>query len=333
VTYLNTRGEHQLFLRNINAPYPGTFVFGDPTKPGIVPYPGAGNIYQYSSEGIFRQNQLITNVRINTGARLSLFGYYTLNYSNSNLGSGGGGAGANFISNQYNPMADYGRSSFDVRHRAFFGGTLSMPYAVRLSPFLLVASGAPYDITTGTDLNGDSIFNDRPVLAATAICPAKTGLGANIVCTPLGTFNTLPAPGQALIPVNSATGPTLFTLNVRLTKTFGLGRETKGGGSADGPGYGGGRRGGPPGGGLGPGGLSGAARPSGGMFGMGGVTNRRYNLTFGVSARNVLNRVNLASPVGNLASPLFAESIALAGGPYSSSGASRRIDLQVLFSF
>jgi len=70
----------------------------------------------------------------------------------------------------------------------------------------------------------------------------------------------------------------------------------------------------------------------GGIFG-GATTDRRHNLTLSVSARNVLNRVNLAPPVGDLSSPLFDQSIALAGGPYSSAGANRRIDLQVLFSF
>jgi hypothetical protein len=66
---------------------------------------------------------------------------------------------------------------------------------------------------------------------------------------------------------------------------------------------------------------------------MGAATNRRYNLTFSVSARNILNRVNLAPPIGNLSSPLFGESNALAPGPYSFGSATRRIDLQVLFSF
>jgi hypothetical protein len=124
-------------------------------------------------------------------------------------------------------------------------------------------------------------------------------------------------------------------LNFRLQRTFGFGRETKGPTGTQGQGGGGGRRGGgPPGGGLGPGGLTGGGGGrGGGPFGMGGTTNRRYNLTFGVSARNLLNRVNLAPPVGTLTSPQFAQSIALAGGPYSSEEAVRRIDLQVLFSF
>ena len=317
LTYLHSQGEHQLFIRNINAPFSNS----------VRPLGGTDNIYQYDSEGIFRQNQLIANARINAG-RLSLFGSYTLNYANSDLGTGGS---PGFLANQYDPMADYGRSTFDVRHKVFMGGTLALPYAFRLNPFMLIASGQPYDLTTGTDWNGDSIFNDRPTVVSTAVCPSKVAQGA-IVCTPLGTFNTAPSPGEALVPINSATGPTLFTLNLRLSKTFGFGRENKGGSASGQGGPGGGHGGrGFPGGGLGPGGLSGGGR--GGMFGMGPATDRRFNLTFTVSARNVLNRVNLSTPVGELSSPLFAQSNALAGGPYSSAGASRRIDLQVLFSF
>lgn len=335
ITYLNSRGEHQLFLRNINAPLPGTFDPNDPGS-GVRPLGGNGNIYQYDSEGIFRQNQLIVNARFSVGTRVSLFGFYSLNYSNSDLGTGGGGAGASFLTNQYDPMADYGRSSFDVRHRGLIAGTFSFPYAVRLSPFMLITAGSPFDITAGQDLNGDSIFNDRPGMVSSVTCAQTTSQPAtpSILCTPLGTFNALPIAGEAIVPVNSATGPTLFTLNLRLSKTFGFGKETRGG-TSDSGGGGGGRGGrgggGGPGGGLGGRGLSGGG--GGGMFGGGATTDRRYNLTFTVSARNVLNHANLAAPVGSLSSPLFGESNQLAGGPYSSAGANRRIDLQMLFSF
>ncbi|MGH9499616.1 MAG: carboxypeptidase regulatory-like domain-containing protein [Terriglobales bacterium] len=330
VTYLNSRGEHQLFLRNINAPLPGTF---DPNNPGsgVRPLGGTDNIYQYDSEGVFRQNQLIVNARFSLGAKVSVFGFYSLNYSNSDLGTGGGEAGANFLTNQYDPMADYGRSAFDVRHRGLIAGSFAFPYAIRLSPFMLITSGSPFDITAGQDLNGDSIFNDRPGLVSTASCAQVVNQSSSILCTPLGTFNTLPSVGEKIVPVNSGTGPTRFTLNLRLSKTFGFGKETKGGTPDFGGSGGHGGRGGPPGGGLGGRGLSGGGGGRG-MFG-GANTDRRYNLTFTVSARNVLNRVNLAAPVGSLSSPLFGESNQLAGGPYSSSGANRRIDLQMLFSF
>jgi hypothetical protein len=69
------------------------------------------------------------------------------------------------------------------------------------------------------------------------------------------------------------------------------------------------------------------------MFGGGGASNNRYSLTFSVNARNVFNNVNVSNPIGNLSSPLFGESNALAGGPFSSSTANRRIDLQLSFSF
>jgi TonB dependent receptor len=345
VTYVNSSGQHQLFLRNANAPLPGTF---DPSVPGsgVRPFGGTENIYQYDSEGIYRQNQVIANFRVSTGSRVSLFGVYTLNYANSDLGSGagsGGGAGfatggatatPNFLTNQYDPMADYGGSTFDVRDRSFLGGTIALPYNFRLSPFMIVSSGVPYDIVLGQDLNGDSIFNDRPAFVSHTSCPTLTPQPANkaILCTPLGTFNSVPTAGETLVPVNSETGPTLFTLNFRLQKTFGFGPEIKGPSSSQDGGYHGHHGGGPPGGGLGPGGLTGGGGGHGGFFSAGN-TNRRYNLTFGVSARNALNRVNLATPVGTLSSPLFAQSIGLAGGPYSSEGAVRRIDLQMIFSF
>ena len=334
ITYLNSRGEHQFFLNNINAPANGIVV------------PGTPNIYQYNSGGIFRQNQLITNFRVNAGAKLSLFGFYTLNYANSDLGSGSpatatGVAGFTsgtslsnpmFISDQSDPMADYGRASFDVHHRAVLGGTIGLPKAFRLNPFMLVSSGQPYNVTLGQNVNGDSIFNNRPGFVLPAACNPVT------VPTRLGTFQQ-PSPGTLCpsytpIPINYGNGPTLFTLNLRLSKTFGFGKEQ--GGPSAGPGGpggpGGGHSHGGPGGGLGGRGLSGGGG-GGGPFGLGATTNRRYNLTFSVAARNVLNRVNLASPVGNLDSPLFAQSNALAPGPFSSGSANRRIDLQVLFSF
>jgi len=339
VTYLNSRGEHQLFLRNANAPLPGTYNPSDPTS-GVRPFGGTTNIYQYSSEGVYRQNQMIVNGRVSVGPKLSLFGFYSLNFSNSDLGAGGGGGGgggffgggsssAEFIMNSYDPMEDYGRAAFDVRNRGVIGGTISLPYAFRLSPFILTNSAAPFNIIVGQDLNGDSIFNDRPALASTA------GPGGVVKVTPYGTFNIVPIPGQTITPINYGSGQSLFTLNLRLSKTIGLGPKTESH-SASGPGggpHGGG--GGGHGGGLGGRGLGGRGLGGGGgsPFNFGNETTHRYNLTFSVSAHNLLNNVNYAPPIGNLDSPIFGTSNALAGPPFSSGSANRRIDLQMLFSF
>lgn len=321
VTYLNSRGEHAFYIDNVNAPAP--WLSG--ISPADRPLGTSENIYQYQSGGIFRQNQLIVNARVSTGKLLSLFGFYTLSYANSNVASGGSAGGffassgtsaASFVSNQYDPMADYGRAAFDVRHRAFIGGNVSMPYGFSLFPFVIINSGAPYNITTGRDSNGDSLFNDRPWLMSA---------NESLNCRSRNDFSTT-VTGFGLAPINACTGPGNMTLNLRLSKTFGFGRETKGAGA--GGGFGG--RGGPRGGGLGPRGLSGGG---GNPFASGSATNRRYNLTFSISARNLLNTFNPGNPVANLSSPLFGQTLSTGGGPFASASANRRVDLQVRFSF
>jgi len=352
LTYLNSRGEHQLFIRNINAPLPGTFNPADPTsgvRPDASLY-GNKNIFQYDSEGIFRQNQLIANFRASLGSKLSLFGFYVLNDAKSNLGTpssingatsvtGGFTSGAatstpNFLSDPYDPMVDYGRASFDIQDRGLVGGTIAVPHGIRLSPFIVVNSGSPYNLTVGEDLFGADTYNSRPGFVSPSTCAARIAESANVVCTPLGTFNAAPTVATQQLPVNYGTAPTLFTANLRVSKTFGFGKETAGAGAANqgggGPGGGGGRGG--PGGGLGGRGLGGAGTRGGGPFG-GATTNRRYNLTIGVFARNAINRLNLASPVANIDSPQVGQYQSLATGLFASGTASRRIDLQASFSF
>jgi hypothetical protein len=306
LTYLNSRGVHQFESLNVNAPLPGT--------PGSPPTSEAP-IYQYSSDGVFRQNQLIARFNLRAGTKLSLFGFYALNYANSDASGA-----SSFPTDSHDLGADYGRASFDTRHRLFVGGTIGLPHAFRLSPFMIFRSGSPYNVTVGrNDLNNDTILNDRPAFSNNPAYPSLTSPGH---------YNPNPTASDVLIPVNYLTGPSTFTLNLRLAKTFGFGQEAGGKNAAQ-------ADGGPPGGG-GPhgGGHGGPGHGPGGPFGgMGPATSRRYNLTFSINARNVLNKVNAATPVGVLSSPNFGQSVALAGGPFSSVAANRKIELQAMFSF
>ena len=312
VSYLNSRGVHQFLSVNANAPLPGT-----PFSQGPRPDPAAGNIYQYISEGIFKQNQLIANFNVRAGTKLTLFGFYSLNYVNSDASGA-----SSFPFDQYNLNLDYGRASFDVRHRVFFGGTAGLPYGFRMSPFMIFNSGSPYNVTLGEDLNSDSLFTDRPPFAMDVTGPC---LSPTTVCH----YVPNPTSPYVSIPVNFLTGPAHFTLNLRLAKTFAFGPERS---ATDGAQSG---REGPRGGGGGGGGPRGGGGPFGGSGGggLGVASNRRYSLTFSVNARNLLNHVNLATPIGNLSSPLFGQSNALAGGPFSSAASNRRIELQASFNF
>jgi len=325
VTYLNSHGIHQLMTRNINAPLPGTYVYcasGDSNctaSAGTRPNADEGNLYQYESIGLFNQNQLITNLNVRLGTRLSVFGFYMLNFANGDTSGV-----SSFPMDSYDVRLDYGRAAFDTRQRLFLGGSLSLPKGVRLSPFMVANSGAPFNITVGEDLNGDSIYNDRPAFAPTG------ATGNNIVKTRWGTFDTSPKSGETIIPINYGTGPGQFSLNLRLSKSFGFGRKTESannGGGMPGPPPGGGG----PGGGLGPGGLSSSGGRPPNMSGSN--VSYRYNLTMGVGAINAFNIVNLGTPVGQLSSPLFGKSNSLAGGFGPPGGGNRTIDFQVAFSF
>jgi hypothetical protein len=317
VTYLNSRGFDQFITINANAPTPGT-----PCYPDCIT-PNGGNLYRYVSEANFKQNQLILNTNIRIGTKIQLFGFYTFGYANSDTSGV-----SSFPSNSYDISQDWGRASFDVRHRLFLGGSLGLPYLIRLSPFMVAWSGAPYSIMSPIDENGDFQYNDRPGFVSSATCPANTAPQGTVYCTQLGTFDASGA--GKLLGINSETGPAHFALNLRLTKTFGIGPKIKSAMNNQGQGQGG------PGGG----GRGGGGGPRGPLFGGGGGFNtssnsdRRYNLTLGVSARNVFNDVNVANPNAVLGSRFFGVSNALQGGAFSQgSSSNRRIELQATFAF
>jgi hypothetical protein len=320
-TYINSRGLHQLYSDNINAFLPGTYDIT--TGTGVRPNGINENIYQYQSGGIYHQNQLITNFSIRE-RKLTLFGFYVINDAKADT------SGATYFpSNQFDPRADYGKSTFDVRQRFLLGGNYSAPFGISISPFLVLNTGTPFNITVGQDLNGDNQFNDRPAFA--------TSSSTDVLNTKYGSFDLNPGAEEARIPYNYVDGPGQFSTNLRVSKSIGIGPRVEGGVGGGGfggpPGGGGGGRGpggGGPGGGLGPGGLSSAGgRPP--MLDQ--QVPRRYSLNFTAMGRNVFNNVNLAAPVGVLESPLFGKSNALAGGFFSSPSSNRSVDLQVSFNF
>ena len=320
-TYINSRGLHQLYSDNINAFLPGTYDVT--TGTGVRPNGKNENLYQFQSGGIYHQNQVITNFNVRE-RKLSLFGFYVLNFAKADT------SGATYFpSNQFDPRADYGRSTFDIRQRFLLGGNYSAPFGISISPFLVLNSGTPFNITVGQDLNGDNQFSDRPSFA--------TSSSTDVMDTKYGSFDLNPSGDAARIPYNFVTGPGQFSTNLRVSKSIGIGPRTEraagGGFNGPPPGGGGGRGpggGGAPGGGLGPGGLS----SSGGRPPMlDQQVSRRYSLNFTATGRNIFNNVNLAAPVGVLESPLFGKSNALAGGFFSSPSSNRSIDLQVSFNF
>jgi hypothetical protein len=302
VTYINAQTRRLLRSRNINAPLNG-----------VRPLPNAGNIFQYESTGRFNQNQVIVNLRSNFHEGVSIFSNYAFGGAKSD--SDGSGM---FPANSYDLSGEYGRSALDIRHRFVVGGNLTAPFGFSFGPFITFRSGVPFNITTGADTNGDTLFNERPAFATNVSEPG-------IIASRLGTFDPTPDPGDAIIPRNYGRGPEFFVVNLRATKEFGFGGGEKK--SSQGQGGGGGGRGG----------INSPFGGGGGQRG-GDDDESRYKLEFTAQIRNLFNRTNRGVPVGNLRSPLVGESLGLAGGfGFGGGGGSqagnRRIELQVQFSF
>ncbi len=333
-TFINSRSLHLLRARNINAPLPGTFIPGLAGS-GVRPLGNLSNIYEYESSGRLNQNQLLLGINNRLNRTFSIFARYSLGKVESDTD----GAGS-FPANQYDLASEWGRASFDVRHRFIVGGTINAPWGVRLSPLVMLTSGRPFNITTGRDTNGDSLFTERPAFATDLTKPG-------VIVTRFGAFDPNPAPGQELIPRNFGNGPSFFNVNLGVSRTFGFGGNRNSNSAANasgqdgsGAGAGGGRGGAGGGGGRRGGGGGGFGRGGGG--GRGGDSSSdgsRYSLTFSVQFQNLLNKTNEGTPVGNLSSPLFGESLSTAGGFGGGGGGgnpaagNRRIIGQVRFNF
>jgi hypothetical protein len=334
VFYIGSRTTNVLRSRNINAPIcPLQFDCDNALRPD----PTAGNIFQYESTGKSDQNQLIVNFRTILNQKFSLFGNYRLGFANSDSD----GAGS-FPAYSYELADEYGRSSFDIRHNFVIGGNFNLPWEISVSPFIIANSGRPFNITRGIDVNGDSLFTERPTFGELAARCAELG-NTSSYC------NVADQDPNAIIPRNFGQGPKYFSVNLRLSKNFGFGGSgndvaaNASGGAAGGGGARGGRGGrggaGRGGAGGGPGGpmMMGGGR---GGFGGGGEVRKPYNLNVGININNLFNNVNLASPVGNLSSGRFGQSTSTVGGfggfgPGGGGGgtANRRVELQVRFSW
>ncbi|HKP87112.1 MAG TPA: TonB-dependent receptor [Blastocatellia bacterium] len=149
VEYQTLRGVHLFRSRNINAPL---FSGGPP------PDPRFRLIRQVESSGKMRSDALITSIQGRVIKRLKVKAQYTLSRTTDDV------TGLfDLPANNYDLRPERGRSEFDKRHRFNFAGILDLPMQFRVGSILTLASGVPFDITTGFDDNGDSVVNDRPL--------------------------------------------------------------------------------------------------------------------------------------------------------------------------
>lgn len=210
INYIDTRTNNMFRSRNINAP--------NPELNNARPLSNQGNIFQFESNGRFRQHQLNIGINNRFSRNLTL----SANYSLTDAKSDTDGLGT-FPTNQYDLSTEFARSAADIRHRfTLFGSLNVLPFGIRFNPSLTINSGRPFNITVGRDLNRDAIFTDRPAFA-----DEKT-TAQDLRVTPFGSFDINPKSGQTIIPRNYATGPAFASLDLRISKDFRFGITGKG---------------------------------------------------------------------------------------------------------
>ncbi len=145
----------------------------DLTRPIIPVNGGYRRIQAVLNDGSSLYHALQVRVHKRLGNNLSLLANYTWSHTinTAETDSNTDPNDANFIG-----RAERASSLLDQRHRAVLSGWYRLPLGLSTGTFTTLASGRPFNITTGADNNGDSTTSDRPVIHG-AVIGRNTGRG------------------------------------------------------------------------------------------------------------------------------------------------------------
>jgi hypothetical protein len=141
-------GHHRLRGRNINAPAAG----------GARPDPSLGNITQVESTARMRGTSVNAGINVNIPARRTML---FANYSRRDQQNDADGP-FSVPANSYDLSGEWGAAAGVPRHVFSAIANTTVFKNIRLGLSATARSGSPYNVTTGRDDNGDSVFNDRP---------------------------------------------------------------------------------------------------------------------------------------------------------------------------
>jgi hypothetical protein len=144
--YRYLRGVHLFRALDVNAPVAG-----------VRPHPNLFLERVVQSTALLRSNAVIASLQGRVKKNVKFKAQYTLSRSDDNTDGP-----LVLPADSRNLGPEWGRSSFDMRHRFVLAGTSDLPAAFRLGLMVVANSGMPFNITTGSDDNGDGVVNDRP---------------------------------------------------------------------------------------------------------------------------------------------------------------------------
>jgi hypothetical protein len=187
VGYSYLRGRGIIMSHNVNAP---TLTVAQANALGIAnlgrPNPNFANISQYDSIG----DSWFHGMTASLVSRPAAWGRARLSYTLSKALDDAGSAFFQTPQEQNDILADQGPSDNDQRHRLVVSGSLGDGAGVvrralggfQFGYVMSYASGAPFNIVTGSDNNNDTTTNDRPagVGRNTGRVPATSSLDVRV---------------------------------------------------------------------------------------------------------------------------------------------------------
>ena len=229
LTYAFTKGTKIPGAQNINlAPATGKLLDGralytsgariDPTYNNISMLTSGGNS-NYNGLGINLNKRFRTHYQFNLA--------YTWSHGLDNCPEAGIAAGSEYPQDSFNRRAEYGNSLADVRH-VLNGSAVLRPRLNnkilnnnQLALFFFARRGTTFNVLSGTDLNRDSVNNDRPYyfgrntgkgpastqpdLRYSRFFPLREGLRAQFTAEAANVFNT-PVPDSTTTFINRTYG-------------------------------------------------------------------------------------------------------------------------------
>lgn len=151
--------------RDINLPSP-TGV--DPVSGRVLvnrssrPIPSLGNIQLRDSSARSLYRGLTFRALVNKKwGRINAF--YTLS-KNTSDDDNERDAGGVLYANPYDLRGEYGLARIDRRHQFVANPVIFLPYGFEVSSAIRLRSGTPVNSTVGSDLNGDGVNSERPIL-------------------------------------------------------------------------------------------------------------------------------------------------------------------------
>lgn len=112
----------------------------------------------------------------------------------------------------YSNEGESGRSDWERKNAVTLFGNFTLPCKVQVTTQFDAGGGLPYNITTGTDNNGDGNFTDRPSYASAP--------GTGVYKTPYGLMTTNTVNGN--VSANRGTMPGVIHLDMNLSRAFTL---------------------------------------------------------------------------------------------------------------